>query len=101
MIAVAVLTKVIGCGISSLAVGYTKGEALRIGVGMAARGEVALIVANKGIALGFMHEMFMVPIVLCIVFASVLTPIFLKMVYPKTATSSEYDDLVHSDLVEH
>lgn len=100
ILVVAVATKVVGCGLGAKLCGYTKGESLRIGVGMISRGEVALIVANKGIATGLMNTIFLVPLVIMVVGTTVITPILLRLVYPKSKVSV-YDDLVHSDLVEH
>jgi Kef-type K+ transport system membrane component KefB len=45
---VAILAKVLGCGLPSLFLGFNKIGALRIGVGMIPRGEVALIIAESG-----------------------------------------------------
>lgn len=100
LLIIAVVTKVVGCGLGAKVCGYTKEESLRIGVGMISRGEVALIVANKGIATGLMNTIFLVPLVLMVVGTTVITPILLRLVYPKTKVGA-YDDLVHSDLVEN
>lgn len=97
---IAVATKVVGCGVGAKLCGYTKDESIRIGVGMISRGEVALIVANKGIATGLMNTIFLVPLVLMVVGTTVVTPILLRMVYPKSKAGA-YDDLVHSELVEN
>ncbi len=97
---VAILTKTVGCGVGARLCGYTKEESVRIGVGMTARGEVALIVANKGIAAGLMNTIFLVPLVLMVVGTAVITPILLRLVYPKNKADA-YDDLVHSELVEN
>lgn len=80
---VAVITKVIGCGLGAKVMRYTNKEALQIGVGMISRGEVALIVANKGAAVGLMSEKFMTPLVIMVVFTTIVTPILLKFVFPK------------------
>ena len=101
LIAVAILTKVVGCGLGAKLCGYTKDESIRIGVGMITRGEVALIVANKGIASGLMHDTFLVPIILMVVCTAIVTPILLRKVYPKAKTASDYSDLVQSDLVDN
>lgn len=45
----AVLTKIISCGAASLWAGLGRKEALMVGIGMAPRGEVALIVASIGL----------------------------------------------------
>ena len=59
---VAVATKVIGCGLGAKIMRYTNKESLQIGIGMISRGEVALIVANKGASVGLMSEKFMTPL---------------------------------------
>lgn len=46
----AIVTKIVGCGLPALAVGFNRRGAWRIGVGMMPRGEVALIIAGVGIA---------------------------------------------------
>lgn len=101
IIFVAVITKIVGCFAGAKLCGYTKEESVRIGVGMTARGEVALIVANKGIASGLMNPIFLVPIVLMVVSTAIITPMLLRLVYPKKGTASDYSDLVHSNLVEN
>lgn len=76
-----VLTKIGGCWLGAIMCKYTNNQSLRIGCGMISRGEVALIVANKGIALGLIPEFFITPILLSVVFTTIITPIFLKIVY--------------------
>ncbi|BAK97232.1 putative Na(+)/H(+) antiporter [Oscillibacter valericigenes Sjm18-20] len=99
-ILVAILTKVVGCGLGAKLFHYTNAESLRIGVGMVCRGEVALIVTNKGISSGMIDSVFLAPIVLTVVSCAILTPILLRVVYPKSA-AKDYSDMVHSDLVEN
>lgn len=96
---VAIVTKIIGCGISARICRYTTDESLRIGVGMVSRGEVALIVANKGIASGMMSQVFLAPVVLMVVVTTVITPVMLRAVYPKNKKALE-GDLVYSKLVD-
>lgn len=95
----AIVTKIIGCGVSARICHYTTDESLRIGVGMVSRGEVALIVANKGIASGMMSQVFLAPVVLMVVVTTVITPVMLRAVYPKSKKASE-GDLVYSKLVD-
>lgn len=80
---IALLTKVIGCGAGAKIMRYTGKESLQIGIGMISRGEVALIVASKGAAVGLMNDKFMTPIVIMVVFTTIITPILLKFVFPK------------------
>lgn len=78
---VAILTKVVGCGLGAKLFHYTNTEALQIGVGMISRGEVALIVASKGEALGLMSTQFMGPVVIVVIITTIVTPILLKPVF--------------------
>ena len=64
----AVLTKIVGCGLGALICRYSPVQALRIGCGMISRGEVALIIADKGMSLGILNEFFITPILLKIVY---------------------------------
>ncbi len=84
---VAVVTKIIGCGIGAKLMKYTNKESLQIGIGMISRGEVALIVANKGASVGLMSNEFMTPLVIMVVFTTIVTPILLKFVFPKKGTA--------------
>ena len=52
----ATLSKLIGCGIPSMALGFTRAGALRIGMGMVPRGEVALVIASIGIGSGILDD---------------------------------------------
>ncbi|KAJ49883.1 Kef-type K+ transport system membrane component KefB [Clostridium tetanomorphum] len=81
LLAVAILTKVIGCRLGARACGYTREESLQIGVGMISRGEVALIVANMGVSSGILENKFFAPIILVVIITTLITPILLKMVY--------------------
>ena len=47
LLAVAILTKIAGCGLGARLCGFSSHEALSVGVGMVSRGEVALIVRRK------------------------------------------------------
>jgi hypothetical protein len=51
---------------------------------MVARSEVALIVANKGAALGLLSTLFFAPVILMVVVTAIVTPVLLKLVYRDT-----------------
>lgn len=78
---VAILTKVVGCGLGAKLCHYTNHESVQIGVGMISRGEVALIVANKGASLGLMGSQLMGPIVIVVIITTIIAPILLKPVF--------------------
>ncbi len=79
----AVLTKVLGCGFASRICGMTKHESLVVGIGMVARGEVALMVAQKGIDAGMINLDVFPAIVLSVVVAALSTPALLKLAITK------------------
>ncbi len=87
---VAVLTKVVGCGLGAKLCGYQNYQVKRIGVGMISRGEVALIVASKGSALGLMSSALLGPVIIVVVITTIITPVLLKVVFaPGTAPGPE------------
>jgi Kef-type K+ transport system membrane component KefB len=77
---VAILTKVIGCGVPAKFLGYSKSDSVVIGVGMAPRGEVAMVVALMGLTMGLIGQNIYVTIVLMSLITTILTPIALKKV---------------------
>lgn len=82
---IAIVTKVIGCGFGAKVCGYKNYQCMRIGVGMISRGEVALIVANKGIEAGLMSSSIVAPVIIVVIVTTIITPIILKPVFMKNA----------------
>lgn len=78
---VALLTKIIGCGLAGLVTKHSMKDSLRIGVGMMTRGEVALIVAQKGLSAGLIESSYFTSVILLILTSSIITPIFLKLLF--------------------
>ena len=81
---VGLLTKIIGCAFAARICGFRGYETLKIGVGMMTRGEVALIVAKKGLEVGMLESKYFTSVILLIIVSSILTPIILKVLYSKT-----------------
>lgn len=95
------LGKIIGCGAVCKAFKYGWRESAIGGVGMMARGEVALIVTqtvtSATLGSNALGGEFMIMTVLLILFSSILTPIFLKLLYkgvkePDPAAEVDPDD---------
>lgn len=80
---VAILSKMIGCGLGAKIMGFSGKEALCIGIGMVSRGEVALIVARKGQEANILDATIFPAIVLMVIVTTLLTPIFLRLAFGK------------------
>lgn len=80
-VAVGLIAKIIGCGLAARLCKFKNKDALKIGVGMMTRGEVALIVAQKGLSVGLMTPVYFTAVILLIIVSSILTPIVLKVLY--------------------
>ena len=78
---VAILTKILGCGVGAKLCRYTNEESLQIGVGMISRGEVALIVATKGADLGLISTELFGPVIVVVMVTTIITPVLLKLVF--------------------
>lgn len=92
LVLVAVLTKVVGCGLGAKLCKYSNQDCMRIGTGMISRGEVALIVASKGNAVGLMSANLLGPVVIVVVITTIIAPIFLKMTFSGKKKESAYEE---------
>ncbi|MCR4955548.1 MAG: cation:proton antiporter [Lachnospiraceae bacterium] len=78
---VGLLGKVIGCGLAAKLLRFSKLDSLKIGIGMMTRGEVALIVAQRGLKAQIIDSSYFTAVILLIVISSIITPILLKLLY--------------------
>src|SRR5690606_3289649 len=83
MIAVAVVTKLVGTGLPSLIFLKEKSRSMRVGIGMISRGEVGLIVAGVGVSSGALTNDIYTTIIIMIAVTTIITPVWLKMAYRK------------------
>ena len=88
-ILVGLISKIIGCGAMAKICGYDFNDSLKVGVGMMTRGEVALIVSQKGLSVGLLDSNYFTCVILLIIVSSVLTPILLKIIYSKDKKEAE------------
>jgi Kef-type K+ transport system membrane component KefB len=82
-LAASFLSKIGGCGLGALLGGLGRWEALRVGVGMMPRGEVALIVASAGLKVGAVGSQLFSMTVVTVFITSLLTPPLLKLVFER------------------
>ena len=80
---VALACKIVGCGLMARACRFNASDSLKIGIGMMTRGEVALIVSQKGLSVGMMDDVYFTAVILLIIVSSIATPILLKLIYAK------------------
>lgn len=80
---VALISKIVGCGLMARLCRFSGKDSLKIGVGMMTRGEVALIVAQKGLSVGLLTPVYFTAVILLIIVSSISTPIILKILYAK------------------
>lgn len=83
IIVIAILTKVIGCLLGSLATGFNMKESTRVGIGMISRGEVGLIVASYGLTHAIIERDIFSAMILMVLVTTLITPILLRFVFPK------------------
>lgn len=86
---VGMITKIIGCGLAAKLCGNSWLDSAKVGVGMMARGEVALIVSQKGLAVGMLSPVYFTAVILLIIVSSILSPILLKYLYSRQNVQSE------------
>lgn len=86
---VAMITKIIGCGLAAKICRFRTKDCLKIGVGMMTRGEVALIVAQKGLSVGMLSPVYFTSVILLIIVSSISTPIILKVLYAKDKAEAQ------------
>jgi Kef-type K+ transport system membrane component KefB len=79
LLAAAILSKFVGCGLGALGLG--KVDALRVGVGMIPRGEVGMIVAQIGLGFGILSRSSYSVVVFMSVATTVVAPPLLKVAY--------------------
>ena len=88
MIAIAIATKLLGCGLPAILFLKNKAQGMRVGIGMISRGEVGLIVAGVGVSSGILTSDVYSTIVIMVAVTTIITPIWLKMEYRKEQAKS-------------
>ena len=83
IVAVAVTTKLFGCGLPAMYFLKDKQQGLRVGIGMISRGEVGLIVAGVGVTAGILENDVYSTIIIMVLVTTIITPIWLKIEYRK------------------
>jgi Kef-type K+ transport system membrane component KefB len=89
---IAVLTKLIGCGLAAINLGWRR--AAQIGMGMSPRGEVGIVVAQIGLSLAVINDSLYAVVLFMAVATTLIAPPFLKWLF---ATEDAANDDVDSN----
>ena len=93
IIAIAIITKLIGCGLPALIFLKEKTNAIKVGIGMISRGEVGLIVAGVGVSSGALSTDIYTTVIIMVAVTTIITPVWLKMVYRKDRRSTDSNQM--------
>jgi Kef-type K+ transport system membrane component KefB len=79
ILAAAVVTKLVGCGLGAISLGWQ--NVLKIGLGMVPRGEVGMVVAQIGLGMAVISTEVYSVVVFMAVATTLLTPLLLKIAF--------------------
>jgi len=88
VVAVAIVTKLVGCGLPAMIFLKDRCQAIKVGIGMISRGEVGLIVAGVGVSSGVLSNDIYTTVIIMVALTTVITPIWLKVAYKKEPPTS-------------
>lgn len=83
IVAIAIVTKLAGCGLPAIVFLKNRGKAMKVGIGMISRGEVGLIVAGVGVSSGALSNDIYTTVIIMVAITTVITPVWLKLAYRK------------------
>ena len=89
IVSIAIITKLIGCGIPSMIFLKDKSKAMKVGIGMISRGEVGLIVAGVGVTSGALSTDIYTAVIIMVAVTTIVTPIWLKKSYKKEVRAQD------------
>jgi Kef-type K+ transport system membrane component KefB len=90
VIVVAIVSKLVGCGLPATVFLRNRSKAMRVGIGMISRGEVGLIVAGIGVSSGVLSSNVYTAIIIMVAVTTVITPVWLKKAYNKEPANTNY-----------
>ncbi|HYU47794.1 MAG TPA: cation:proton antiporter [Terriglobales bacterium] len=98
LLAIAVLGKILGCGLGALSNGFSRRDSLTVGVGMIPRGEVGLITASLGWTAGLVTRDVYIQVVALVLLTTLITPGLLRYSFPKAALAKPAPAGARADL---
>jgi len=99
----AILAKVVGSGLFCLPAKFNKIGALRIGLGMAPRGEVIMIMAGFGLANGIINEQIFSSAIMLVLMSAILPPLLLNKLLenPKSGITGAIKKPMGHNIIEY
>jgi Kef-type K+ transport system membrane component KefB len=88
IVSIAIVTKLVGCGLPSMIFVKNRSKAMKVGIGMISRGEVGLIVAGVGVSSGVLTADIYTSIIIMVAVTTIITPIWLKRSYRKDSSET-------------
>ena len=88
---VAALTKLLGCGIGALSLGWRR--AAQVGVGMIPRGEVGIVVAQIGLSLAVITDALFGVVLFMSVATTLVAPPFLRLLFASERSGEKPDEV--------
>ena len=83
VIIVAIVSKLVGCGLPSILFLKNRSKAMIVGIGMISRGEVGLIVAGIGVTSGVLSSNIYTTVIIMVAVTTLITPVWLRKAYSK------------------
>lgn len=87
--AITILSKIVGNGLGAKICGYPREKAIQVGIGMATRGEVALIIAEEAKNINLINEEVFSIVIITVMLVTLITPILLHYSFKKNVNAIE------------
>jgi Kef-type K+ transport system membrane component KefB len=98
ILAVAIVGKLVGCGLAALGSGMDRVRSLRVGCGMISRGEVGLIVTSMGASTGIFGRSEVAVMVAVVLLTTLVTPIALRGAFSLTSQQDMEEGLLNPEI---
>ena len=83
------MSKIVGNGLGAKICGYPREKAIQVGIGMATRGEVALIIAEEAKTINLINEEVFSIVIITVMLVTLITPILLHYSFKKNVNAIE------------
>ena len=95
--AITIVSKIIGNGLGAKICGYPKDKAIQIGIGMATRGEVALIMAAEAKKINLINDEVFSIVIITVMLVTLITPILLHYSFKRNDKIEESKNKLYAE----